>query len=312
MNFNSFGLGRINELLISFYLNKEEWPDRQTKQQFDQNRRGVNPEQFKQQDGRARVMASEFLKSARLYGWRNVKKVIWTAVNTTALQRAVDPQNKLNVNSKTNPSDIVVQFMSAPLGASKFLGLSAKSYKGLKAGISFKNPGITTIDSDLGIDLEGIYKKELVGFIKKYHLNPIESRRKVEIRLSRGLDKAVNEVAADVIIKIRDALMKKFKSMTNDRLKYHFLGRWLDAEEIFPPYLKVIGEGVKEPFLAKVEDPRNNDKLENINTGKITLTAGGSNTIIVYAGRIKVFTIRAKFKDQKMASSIKFSAEPVT
>jgi hypothetical protein len=310
MSQTNFGLGRVNELLVTYYLNKNKWPDRITQQHFKMNRPSLSKEQFEQQDGRAKVMAEEFLKSAQRYGWRGVKKVIWTAVNTTALQRAVDPQNKLDVNYKTNPSDVVVEFQTAPYGASRFLGLSAKSEMGHKAGITFKNPSITTIDSDLGIDLESIYRKDLNIFIKKYHLNPIESRRKVEIRLSRGLDKAVNEASSVTITKIRDALLKKFKSMPTKILRYHFLSRWLDAQEIFPPYLKVVGQGIKEPYRAKVEDPRNNDKLENINTGKIEVTAGGSNTIIVSAGRVKIFTIRAKFKDQKMASSIKFSAEP--
>jgi len=307
----SFAFGRVNELLVTYYLNKNKWPDNQTKHHFEQNKRGLTAEQYAQQDGRAKVMAEAFINSAKKYGWRGIRKVIWTAVDSTALQRAVDPKRKLNIDPRTNPSDIVVEFISAPQGASKFLGLSAKSQRGgNKPGITFKNPGISTIDSDLGINLESIYKKDLEKFIKKYHLNPIESRRKIEIRLSRGLDKAVNEVAADVITKIRDALLKKFKTMQNKQLQYHFLTRWLDAEEIFPPYLKVIGEGLKEPYKAKVEDPRNNDKLENINTGKIKVSAGGSNTIIVFAGNIKIFTIRAKFKDQKMASSIKFSAEP--
>lgn len=307
----NFGLARLNELLTAYYLNGEQWPDSQTKQHFEAQKHSAAPDAFAQQDGRAKVMADAFLKAAARYGFRRVKKVLWTAVSPTALQHAVDPSGKIKVDARDNPSDLLVEFATAPVGAKKFLGLSAKSTTGKKPkGITFKNPGLGTVESDLHIDLGRLYQTRVEAFIKRYHLSPVADKRKAEIRAKPKLKQLADAEGDNALEAIRDALYNKMRSLTQSRLREWLLSRWMDADDIYPPYLKVTGVGVKEPYTAKVEDPRQNEQLEAINTERLTLTKAGRTAIIVSAGNRRLIAMGAKFDSQKMAGSIKFRAEP--
>jgi hypothetical protein len=64
------------------------------------------------------------------------------------------------------------------------------------------------------------------------------------------------------------------------------------------------------PFKAKVEDPTDNDKIRAIMNKPITLEKVGNEGIMVSAGGKKILRMRAKFESEKLASTIKFTADP--
>jgi hypothetical protein len=304
-------LARINEILTGFYINGGAWYGEAVKQKNKSDREHVSADDYAIQAGRAVEMAKAFLKEAKRYGFSTVKEVIWTAL-PGILQKTVDPKNKIGISPKGNPSDLVIRFGTHPHGSSTFLGLSAKSTTGRnKAGIGFKNPGMGKIEKDLGIDLKSILDKGVEEIRKEYGLSANASQRKLEIRRNVRRKKKVDEFGDEILEKIRDKLYNKMKSMRSDDVRIYLLKEWLDAEELYPAYFKVTGAGNKPPFTAKVEDPRDNDKLEAINTEGINLKKVGQHSIQILAGSTKLFNIRAKFDKQKMAGSVVFSADPL-
>ena len=257
------------------------------------------------------VMAEEFIKMAKKYRFQGVERVIWTAM-PGQLQKALDPTNQLELNFKDNPSDLVVKFRRVPYGANKFLGLSAKSTTGRnKAGIGFKNPGIGSIEKDLHINFDLILKKGVENIRKKFRLSEVASTRRLEIIKNAKVKRAVDEVGDDVLEEIRDKLYDKLHSMRDQQLRIYLIKAWLNASELYPAYFRVTGSGKHEPFSATVEDPRDNNKLEALNTERIKVSKGARHSITVSAGNTKLFNIRAKFDKQKLAGSVVFSADPL-
>ena len=84
----------------------------------------------------------------------------------------------------------------------------------------------------------------------------------------------------------------------------------MDAEIVKPPYIKVTGQGNKEPYKAVAMDPTKNEKLDALSKYKITLEKVGNESIGVKAGEKKIMKIRFKFESEKMASSVKLSGDP--
>jgi hypothetical protein len=84
----------------------------------------------------------------------------------------------------------------------------------------------------------------------------------------------------------------------------------MDAEILKPPYIKVTGQGNKEPYRAVAMDPTKNEKLDALAKYKITLEKVGNESIGVKAGDKKIMKIRFKFESEKMASSVKLSGDP--
>jgi hypothetical protein len=114
----------INEILFGYYLAGENWnkfegaKDAQT--QIERKREKVGDDVYNDQDGKAKTMASVLTQWARTNGYDGkITKVWWTA-RPGVLSKAVG----VAVDSRKNPTDILVQFSSG-----EFLGLSAKSTK---------------------------------------------------------------------------------------------------------------------------------------------------------------------------------------
>ena len=85
---------------------------------------------------------------------------------------------------------------------------------------------------------------------------------------------------------------------------------WMDADILYPPYIKVTGQGNKVPYTASVMDPTENEKLSALQKYNISLETVGNESIGVKAGDKKIMKIRFKFESEKMASSLKLSGDP--
>lgn len=296
-------LSDINEIQTGYFLNGEKWFDTEAKNQFNLRAKQAKPDEVADAIGKAKVMAQEFKKWAKANGYSGTVKQVWWTARPNSMSSAVG----YPVDQKKNPTDILVKFTSGPCDG--FLGLSAKATQG-KGDIGFKNPGVGTVDKNLNMKLAEEYKKILDLTIKKYSLPDSADKRKAYIRANPGVKKHTEDVGVKLLSAMRDELMKRLaKFNQKDMLKY-LLSDWMDAEVLKPPYVKVTGQGSKEPYNAVVMDPTKNDKLDALAKYKIGMEKVGNESIGIKAGDKKIMKIRFKFESEKMASSLKLSGEP--
>lgn len=296
-------LSDINELYTGFILNGNKWYDPEAKKQYEMRVKQALPEEVADANGKATAMAHEFVKWAKAAGYSGaVKKVWWTARPGSMAAAVGEP-----VDQKKNPTDILVKFSSGP--ANGFLGLSAKATK-TKGDIGFKNPGIGTVDRSLNLNLADVYKKELEGVIAKHDLPASTKDRKDHIRATPDVKVHTELAGSTMLSKLRDTLLIRIEKMDNETRKKYLLSDWMDAEIIYPPYLKVTGQGSKPPYHAVAMDPVQNDKLDALSKYEIKFQATGNESIGVLAGTKKIMKMRFKFESEKMASSVKMSGDP--
>jgi hypothetical protein len=298
-------LADINEIYVGYTISKS-WFDSDAKRQFEAKKKKVTSDEYNAQIKRAEAMAVAALKWAKTKGYVGVPKVYWTA-RPGSLQEAVDPKGKLEIDSRKNPTDILLKFPRGP--SNGFLGISAKSTKGT-TDIGFKNPGIGTVERNLKIELSSINEAAVNAAVKAFKLSTSSSTRKQQIRSSKKTQEATVAMGTKVLSDIRDKLYKKVSGMNSNQLREYILSDWLDAGELYPPYIKVTGMGSKPPYTAKVEDPLKNEKLSAIRSQKITVEKVGNDSIGVKAGSKKILKMRVKYESEKLASSIKFSGDP--
>lgn len=296
-------LSDINEIYTGFFLNGEKWYDAEAKNQFNTRCKQAQPDEVADAIGKSKVMAEEFIKWAKANGYKTPIRGVWWTARPNSMSAAVG----YPVDQKKNPTDILVKFASGP--ADGFLGLSAKATQG-KGDIGFKNPGVGTVDRNLNMKLADEYKKILDLTIKKYKLPESADKRKAFIRANAGIKQQTEDVGVKLLAAMRDELMKRLQKFNQkDMLKY-LLSDWMDAEVLKPPYVKVTGQGNKEPYKAVVMDPTKNEKLDALAKYKITMEKVGNESIGIKAGDKKIMKIRFKFESEKMASSLKLSGEP--
>lgn len=291
----------VNEILFGYYCAKENWgmydDPSYVRTQYDTKAAKLNDTQIEQQADRARRMAVETLKWASEHGYKGVvNKVYWTA-RKGSLQKAVGDTGKVD---KGNPTDILLRFTDG-----QFLGLSAKST--LKnADIGFKNPGMGTVEKNLGIELSDIKTNIEAAFTSKHGLSAAASKRKGEIR-GNGLKKEADAEGSKMMAQMRDIMLRKLKTLSDDASREYLLTDWMDASgAVYPSYIKVTGKASK----VTIEDPMKNSKLDALNKGGIKYTAVGNESIGVEANGKKVMKMRFKFESQALASSMKMSGEP--
>ena len=94
--------------------------------------------------------------------------------------------------------------------------------------------------------------------------------------------------------------------------KMHFIDDWLDAAGGLPYYIKVVGFGKKGRYTAKVVDPINDEKTLVLSSNDVSFEPTGTSSILVTAGGEPLFKIRAKWESAPLASTIKFSGDPIT
>jgi hypothetical protein len=291
----------VNEILLGYYLAGENWglfdDSSSVKKQLELKKSKITDRQVEEQEDRASRMSSKTLSWARKNGYSGIPaKIFWTA-RKGSLQRAVGNQGKVD---KGNPTDVLIQFTDG-----KFLGISAKST--LKnAEIGFKNPGMGTVERNLGIELASIKKEAEEQFIIKYDLPKSASSRKKVIR-SEGYKQEADAEGSKVMSKMRDILLSKLKTMSDDDSKQYLLSDWMDASDIvYPSYIKVTGKRSS----VSIENPLSNSKIEYLNKGGITFEPVGNESIGVKSSGKKIMKMRFKYESQALSSSMKLSGDP--
>ena len=296
-------LSDINEIYIGFILAGNKWFDNAAKNHYNSRAKIALPFEIRDAQGKSVAMAAEFLSWAKKNGYSGRVKSVWWTARPGSMSSAVGQE----VDQKKNPTDILVLFTSGP--ANGFLGLSAKATK-TKGDIGFKNPGLGTIDRNLKLTLGDRYKKVLDAMIIKLKLPISANERKIFLRGNTKLKSITESTGVQLLSEMRDSLLSRLKKMKQPELIKYLLSDWMDAEILYPPYIKVTGQGNKEPYKAVVSDPIKNDKLDALAKYKVTLETIGNESIGVKAGDKKIMKIRFKFESEKMASSLKLSGDP--
>lgn len=296
-------LSDINEIQTGYFLNNETWFDNDAKNQFNLRVKQAKPEEVADSIGKAKVMAEEFKKWAKANGYSGVVKQVWWTARPNSMSQAVG----YPVDQKKNPTDILVKFTSGP--SDGFLGLSAKATQG-SGDIGFKNPGLGTVDRNLNMKLANEYDNQLKQTVKKFALPEAATARKLYIRANPGIKKQTEDIGVKILAAMRDDLLTRLKKFKQPELIKYLLSDWMDAEIVKPPYIKVTGQGNKEPYKAVAMDPTKNEKLDALAKYAVTLEKVGNESIGVKAGDKKIMKIRFKFESEKMASSVKLSGDP--
>jgi hypothetical protein len=292
----------INEILVGYFLNGKKWYDTEAKTKYEQRVEQVTPENLERATGHARVMADEFLQYAKREGYRlPVKHVYWTA-RPNIMTKLVG----VEVDQTKNPTDTLIQFSGGP--SNGWLGLSAKSTKG-KGEIGFKNPGVGTVDKALGTNIGKTYKQQLEQAIAVLGLPDTDSKRKLFIRADVKLKQKTEKLGVLMLAAMRDDLYSRLDLMKPKELLQYLMTDWMNADVMYPPYVKITGQGNKPPYTATVMDPTKNEKLEALSTLKFKLEKVGNESIGVMANDKKIMKMRFKFESEKLASSVKMSGE---
>lgn len=296
-------LSDINELYTGYVLNGDKWYDSEAQRQYNIRVGQAQPDEVADAIGKAKVMAEEFLKWAKANKYSNTVKGVWWTARPGSMSSAFGSP----VDQKKNPTDILVQFTSGPING--FLGLSAKATKG-SGDIGFKNPGLGTVDRNLGLKLADEYANQSKQTIAKFALPEAAQARKEYIRKNPGIKKHTEEIGSGILSAMRDEMLVRLNKFNQKDLMKYLLTDWMDADIVSPPYVKVTGQGNKQPYKAVVMDPTDNEKLNALSKYTITLEKVGNESIGVKAGVKKIMKIRFKFESEKMASSVKLSGDP--
>lgn len=300
-------LADVNEIYVGYLLAGKKWFDREAKAQFTRKSKVIGAARTAIQIERARHMVDEFIAWAKDNKYSGRVSSVWWTARPGVLSRAVGRE----VDSRKNPTDILIQFTSGP--ANGFLGLSAKSTSG-SGDIGFKNPGIGTVEAALNIQLGEVLTEAVNTAVRKFKLPENSKARKEAIRKSPRVQAQTQEMGSEVLGKVRDIMYSKLDTLSQAALRDYILTNWLDASnDLYPPYVKVTGMGDKPGRItAKVDDPLRNEKLTAVMSERITLQKVGNESIGVSAGAKKILKMRAKFESEKLASTIKFSGDPWT
>lgn len=288
----------INEIQLGYFLSNN-WKNFVGKVEAEIHLRikkaKVGEIEYDTQTERAKVMSDEVLRWSKINGYDGpITKVWWTA-RPGVLSSAVGKE----VDSRKNPTDVLLQFRDG-----NFLGLSAKSTK-TKGDIGFKNPGLGTVEKALG-SFKPYLQDAVNELIKEYGVSTSAATRRKEIRASKEISDLAETLGKKVLNQIRDELFSKISRMNQKTLLNYILNDWMDANEVYPRYVKVTGMRTG----AKIEDPLSNNKITALSTKKISLSKIGNDSIGIMAGQKRIMKMRAKFEAKKLTSPIKFSGDP--
>mgnify|MGYP003116378845 CR=1 FL=1 len=314
-----------NEILLGYYCAGKKWSlfhDAKKVQEELKKYKEIldyhKPGEYENQDGRAQEQAKVALEWAAANKYKGkVTRVYWTA-RPGVLSKAVG----YDVDSRKNPTDTLLRF-----GKNKFLGLSAKSTGQSSGDIGFKNPGIGKLADLSQRDLVNTAQKAMnsrsikkldfndetgngkrKAYLKKIGAYPLPRGSKTPTEAGMPYYKAGHKVLAAV----RDELMDAYNDMSQEERKMHFIDDWLDAAGGLPYYIKVVGFGKKGRYTAKVVDPVYDEKTLVLSSSDVGFEPTGTSSILVTANGVGLFKIRAKWESAPLASTIKFSGDPLT
>lgn len=294
----------VNEILTGYYAVDKDWKKfangKEAAAFLRVRKNSLPPELFKDQAGRAKVMANSVKDWAKQNGYDSeISKAWWTA-RPGVLGRAVGKE----IDSRNNPTDILLQFADET-----FLGISAKS-TARTGDIGFKNPGLGSISRALGIDFVRIAERVRKLTVKKLKLPDSLAAAKAYIRSHPKVQKITIAVGQRTLSLLRAAVMKRFQEMSQDDLRKYIVSDWLNAGDVYPYYVKATGFGTNGRYSARVFDPIKNDKLQKLSNGVVSFVPIGNETIGVLADGARMLKIRFKYDSEKLASSIKASGDP--
>lgn len=296
-------LSDINEIYTAFILAGKVWFDKEAQKQYNLRVKQAKLNEVETAQGKAEVMAVEFIKWAKKNDYKLPIKGVWWTARPGSMADAIGE----SVDQRKNPTDVLIKFASGP--ANGFLGLSAKATQG-KGDIGFKNPGLGTVDRNLKLSLADKYANKLEQTIKLFSLPEAAAARKDYIRKNSGIKSKTEEIGVKLLSAMRNELYTRLMKFNQKELINYLLSDWMDAEVMNPPYVKVTGQGNNPPYRAVVMDPLKNEKLEALSKYEISLEPVGNESISVKAGDKKIMKIRFKFESEKMASSVKLSGDP--
>lgn len=297
-------LSDINEIYCGYVLNGNKWYSQEALSAFEQRTKQARIEEIEDATGKAEAMATEFIKWAKNNDYSGIVKEVWWTARPGELAKA---SKNPDADSRKNPTDVLVLFSKGP--ANGYLGLSAKATK-TKGDIGFKNPGIGTIDRALNLNLAKFHKEVETEVIKQFGLPVASAMRKTTIRANSLIKAQTEKIGQKLLSSLRDKLLVSLLKMNNSELKSYLLNYWMDADILYPPYIKVTGQGMRPPYSAIVMDPVKNPKLDALSHYPIKLEPVGNESIGVSAGIKKIMKMRFKFESEKMASSLKMSGDP--
>lgn len=294
----------VNEILVSYYLNGKSWPDKAAKEKLDESKERISAAEYEIEDSHAQVMAKEFLRHASQLGYNRVKNTYWMGMKRDVVKKAIDPDGSKNVDldSRKYPADVMVEFANGPQHRYRgWLGLSAKSAT-VQPHPGFKNPGAKTIEDALKVKVSEINEEAEKEFTEKHHLPLAKGQRKDKIRRNVHMKELADEEGDRTFKKIRDSVYAGMERLNQSERYDHMLSVWMNATDLWPPYLKVTGMGNG----ARVDNPKSNPLIDAFNKGPIKFEKTGDQSIQVYSAGKKLFLIGVKSDGQKMAGSVKF------
>ena len=295
----------INEIMTAYFLVDEDWSRISNRDEciskLEERKEQTSEEEFEMQVGRARAMAEETLAWANQNDFDGTPVMAWWTARPGELSRAVGK----DVDSGKNPTDVLLKFSEDE----SFLGISAKSTK--SAGdIGFKNPGLGTVSRDLNIDLGSYVKQTTVNTVEELGLPNAAKARKSFIRQNPEIQEKTRAIGATILNNLRNTLYEHMITLDQDELRAYLTSAWMNADGVYPYYVKVTGRGKQNPYSATVQDVINNDKFKTFSAEDIELSKVGVNSIGVLAGGKKIMKIRFKFESEPLASSMKLSGDP--
>lgn len=291
----------VNELLFGYYLTNS-WKDFEdyghVKTEYAGRSKKITVDELTDQEGRAKEQAKKLLEWMKDNGIDiKIVKKWWPKQNSKMISEAVG----YPVDLDKNPIDLLIKNSK-----DEFLGISAKSGKG-KGKIPFKNRGLGSVQKELGIDLESIYDLQIKKLLKKYsHLPVVQKERKTWFKKNTEFYKkeiSNSKFVSDVFSGIRDAIFNKLCTFTKEELWNYIRDYWIDAGDLKPRCIRIIGRGVSGKYSAEIEE------LIMTNPQNLRLERAGFDKIRIHYGENSKLDMRVKFESTQMASSIKFSGE---
>jgi hypothetical protein len=299
---NSQSVGAdVNEIFFGYYLT-DSWDDFEdsdkVQTELDERSKRLDDDEVKNQKERAKVMAKVTLEWMENNGYDgNIVKKWWPKQDSGMISEAIGYEIDLD----KNPLDILVQ-----TDKGKFLGLSAKSTKG-SGKPPFKNPGLGSIETDLGLKLKHHYDDAVKEMLKEFpELPKMNSERKKIFKSDTEFyEKNIqgSKFVQHTFEGIRDDMYEKLITLSQEELWNYIKDNWMDAGYLEPPYIIVTGRGTKDKFTADIDDRQDLD-IQNLTIEKI-----GWDKIRISVKGEKLLDMRVKFESQHMATSIKFSGE---
>lgn len=222
--------------------------------------------------GQSNRMHIELLKWAHRNGYSGSIKGVWLIYGKGDVERIVGMQ----ICSNQDPFEVLVQFNSGP--ANGYIGICFNYFVGKKKALSLKCPTLEDIDKSSA-------KTTLVKDCKA-------------LVLKQKKDKKIN-----VLKELKDELYFKLASMKPDNLLCHMLDHWIDADIVYPPFVRIIAKNYQEPFIAEVYHFVSDKKAECISNYGIQLK-NLKNCIEVVSDNTHIVNICFEFDEDKSDCAI--------